>query len=280
MSFQAWLKQERWLNSSRGLIGRWFFRRRRVSGREEIWLTALWLVPFCLVWWQPFLLTYAALVLAVTAAITAWRTWERGVALLAWLASLFMLALYWGSSFLLWLFLETTSVRLLLLSICAIVGWWYLVDWHRYRRLGDEAERGSGQLSTVAAGFMSALALGSAAQGLIVFLDTALWTLLWGCYLPLVLSFISLVYINGWSVRRAWAYYLTAAAVLLQVFILVTWWPTTIFTVGFVLAVTYAMLGLSLRQEAQGFINRRSFGKELLLLAVALVIVLLTASWY
>jgi len=280
MSFQGWLKQERWLNSGRSLIFRWFVRRRKVSGHEEVILTVLWLAPFFIIWWQPFLLSYTILVLGVMVALSAWRTWERGGALLPWLASLFMLALYWGSSFLFWLFLETTPVRLLLLSVCAIVGWWYLVDWRRYRRLGNETERGSDQLSTVAVGFISALALGSAAQGLIVFLDTTLLTLLWGCYLPLVLSFVALVYINGWSVRRAWAYYLTAAAVLLQVFILVTWWPTSIFAVGFVLAVTYAALGLTLRQEAQGFINRRSFSKELLLLAAALVLVLTTAPWY
>ncbi|MBI5466482.1 MAG: hypothetical protein HY974_04290 [Candidatus Kerfeldbacteria bacterium] len=280
MSFQSWLKQERLLSSGKVPFFSWFVSRRPRAWLEPAVLTALALVPFGAVWWQPFLLSYAILILGLAVSLTAWWTWERGASFLGWLAWLFMLTLYWSSSFLFWLFLETTLVRIFLLVAVVAVAWWYLVDWRQHRYALSVSQRGGGQLSSVAVGFISALALGSAAQGLIVFLDAPLWLLLLGCYLPLVLSFISLVYINGWSVRQAWIYYLTSAAVLLQVFIVSTWWPTSLYAVGFVMATVYAALGLALRQEAQGFINRRSFSRELLILAVALSVVLATAPWY
>ena len=67
---------------------------------------------------------------------------------------------------------------------------------------------------------------------------------------------------------------------MLQVFLLVTWWPTSFYVVGFVLAATFALIALVLRQEAQGFVSRRSFSRELSLVIGALLLVILTARWY
>jgi len=67
---------------------------------------------------------------------------------------------------------------------------------------------------------------------------------------------------------------------MLQMFVLVTWWPTSFYVVGFTLAALFALLALVLRQEAQGFVNRRFFSRELSLALAALFLVLLSARWF
>lgn len=258
----------RLVNSS---SGRWLFR---VSVAVAI------ILPLSLVWYNPFLLKYCISGVIALLIIVLWQQWSGWGRLVSWLTAGFVLACYWGSTFLMWLFLENSLYRLVLLALTAFFTGWYLREWQRLRLTLFLGEAGAGATPTLVLGFLSCFALGSAAESFLVFLNTPIWLLLLAFYLPAGMLVICFVYASGWSLIKKWFYWFTGLAVMLQVFLLATWWPTSFYVVGFVVAATYVLIALVLRQEAQGFISRRSFSRELSLVIGALLLVILTARWY
>jgi hypothetical protein len=195
------------------------------------------------------------------------------------LAGAVSIALFWSSGFVYWLFLENPRYRVLWLLLLALFSWWYLTEWQRLRQklfVGEPLVPSAPNLSL---GFLTALALGASAEGFLVYLDTPLpW--LWATFfVPLVLSFLALSQLSGWSPLSRPVYPLTAAVILAQIFAVVTWWPTSFYVAGFTLGVVYLVVAAVVRQEAQGFVNRRSLSRELGVLLGCLGLVLLLARW-
>lgn len=252
--------------------------RGRGLGRILVAVAAL--IPLGLTWYQPWWLPYAVALAVALWLIVFWMQWSGWSRLGSWFVAGVVLACYWGSTFLLWLFLENVWFRIILLSVTAFFTWWYLREWQRLRLTLFLGEAGAGATPTLVLGFLSSFALGSAAENFLVFLNTPLWQLLLAFYLPAAALIICLTYASGWSLVKQWPYWFTGVMVLLQVFVLVTWWPTSFYVVGFTLAASFATIALVLRQEAQGFISRRSFSRELAVVLGALALVLLSARWY
>jgi hypothetical protein len=200
--------------------------------------------------------------------------------LFSWLSGSIVLLCYWVSTFLLWLFLEDFWYRVVILALTVFFTWWYLREWHRLRLTLFLGEAGAGSTPTLVLGFISYFALGSSAESFLVFLNTPLWQLILAFYLPMAALIICLVYNSGWSLVKDWSYWFSGLIIILQIFILVLWWPTSFYVVGFTMAAVFAALALVLRQEAQGFINRRFYSRELSLVLAALLLVLLTARWF
>lgn len=253
--------------------GEWFsnFFMRAVS--------VVVLIPFIIMWWQPFTLPFAVAILVLLMGVTVWWQWLGREHFFLWLAAGTTLILYWGSSFLFWIFLESVLYRLLWLIILLLFSWWYLSEWHKMRHKLFVGEQLLVIGPTLALNFLIVFCLGVSAESLLVFLDYPLWLLLLAFYLPIVISFIALAKINNWSPLVQWRYWLTAAILLSQIFILLMWWPTSFYVIGFVLATSYLAIVLVLRQESQGFLNIRSFGRELAIIILTLIVVLIFARW-
>jgi hypothetical protein len=237
------------------------------------------LLPSIAAWFEPLLIPYALSVLIFAVGITLWWQWLGREHLMTWLAGAVTLSLFWCSSFSLWIFLENPRYRVLWLVLLALFSWWYLTEWQRLRQKLFIGEPLAASSPNLALGFLTALAFGVSAEGFLVYLNTPLLWLWLLCYVPLVLSFLGLCQLSGWSPWRKLAYPFTAAVVLAEVFAITTWWPSSLYVTGFTLGVTYLVLAVLVRQEAQGFVNRRSLVRELGALLGCLVFALLLARW-
>ena len=268
-----------------GFLGKRFINWKVISGGRSRWwwrwlVAGAILIPLGLDWYNPFLLRYAILIEAVIFIVVLWLQWSGWGRLLSWLAASLVLLCYWASTFFLWLFLENFWYRLVILGLTAFFTWWYLREWQRLRLTLFLGEAGAGSTPTLVLGFISCFAFGSSAQSFLVFLSTPLWQLILAFYLPIAALIICFVYASGWSLIKHWPYWFSGLIIMLQMFVLVTWWPTSFYVVGFTLVALFALLALVLRQEAQGFVNRRFFSRELSLALAALFLVLLSARWF
>lgn len=245
------------------------------------WLVALLsILPLCLTWYNPFWLPPAVLIIVVLWLVVMWQQWFGWGYLFSWLTGGAVLMCYWSSLFLMWLFLENFWYRLITIVLVSFFTWWYMREWQRSRLKIFGGEAGAGSTPTLVLGFISCFAFGVTAESFLVFLNMPLRHLLLAFYLPMAVLLICFIYASGWSLVRQWVYWFTGLLIMLQVFILTTWWPTSFYVIGFTLAAVFALIALILRQESQGFISRRSFNRELSLILGALLLVLISARWY
>lgn len=280
MSFQTWLNRDQLLPRFK-----FAFRRfRRGSASTTRWWPAIVAVvavaPYLAIWRNPQRIGLALIFMATLALAVAWLQWVGRERIGSWLASFGVLVISWGGWLFLWLFIEQSWYRVLCVVAIAWLSWWYLDEWRRRQQLiGLGADTLQGTPALVL-GFIATFGLGVGAESLIVFLNTPLWKLAVAIYLPIVLCFAATMVLSGWSLIKQAQALLLAVVVLGQVFVLVTWWPTSVYVAGFVLSATYLALVLVLRQEVQGFISRRSFIRELAVLGGLTALVLASARWY
>ena len=258
----------------------WVSGGRRYHAVAGFSLALVGVVPLVVVWFQPFALAAALVLLFVVwAAAVAWN-WVGVAGIREWGSSALLLGLSWFGTFAYWLFLENTFFRLAYLVVVGAVTWWYLDEWHLRRYGHDRREAGAGPTPTLAHGYLAAYAFGSAADSFLVYLDTSLWLLLLTCYLPTVVIYLLAVRAYGVVGAKRTSLTLLGAVVLFQVFVIATWWPTSFAVIGFTYATVFLALVLVARQEQQGYLNRRSFSRELAVLGTAQVFVLALARWF
>jgi len=280
VSFRAWLKQEErvWYKIRlilRGLVVH--------STKPERWLLSaiaiLSVVPFIATWLNPFLIWYAVGFLGLLVTISAWRLWLGIGTLTRFVAAVLLLIFYWFSALTFWLFLENPFYRLVFIGLLGAVSWWYLKWWLEWRLSLLLSSGAVSVTPSLVVGFLTSFFIVMAAESFLIFLGISgfvLWMVFFAAWL---LTIISLGILQGWSLVWYWRYYVTMSVVAAQVFLLATWLPTSFYVIGFFAAVSLAILLLSLRQENQGFINRRLFTRDLLVITAALLLALLTARW-
>ncbi|MFZ5391309.1 MAG: hypothetical protein ACOZAJ_03490 [Patescibacteria group bacterium] len=232
------------------------------------------------VWWQPVWLPLAALVWFILLLLLIWLFWFELDYLLTWLVSSLVLFLFWSASFNIWLFFNYTWQRLIFLLVFVVLTWWYLSEWQRHAQKFFSAARAAGPIPTLVVTAATVFMLGASAQSFLVYLDAPFWKLLAVFFTPLPFLFWALVHVNEYPAAKQLPYLLAGLFLQLQAFILIMWLPFNAYTAGFCLAVVYVMLALSLRQEVQGFINKRQYLQEIIILVVGLSLVLLTTAWF
>lgn len=267
------------------LLGkRWaHIRRASLGGSRLIWrpiIAAAIILPFGLIWFNPFYINYAVFTIIILWSVVLWWQWPGWGRLASWVTASIVLFSYWSSTFMMWLFLENIWNRLALLLLTSFFTWWYLREWQRLRLTLFMGEAGAGSTPTLVLGFLTCFALGSSAESFLVYLNIPVWLLTILFFIPAAAQIICFSYASGWSLVKRWLYWFTGLAVMLQIFLMTTWWPTSFYVIGFTQAAAFALIALILRQESQGFISKRSFGRELSLVLGALILVLLTARWY
>lgn len=255
----------------------------RVGGSRWVWrwlLAALTILPLAATWYNPFYLRYAIIGTIVLWLLVMWQQWAGWDRFVSWLVAGSVFLIYWSSILLMWLFLENYWYRIAMILLNAFFSLWYLREWQRLRLKVFLGEAGAGSTPTLVLSFMSCFALGSSAESLLVYLNTPLWQLLLAFYLPMAVLLICFIYTSGWSPIKKWPYWFTGLIIMLQIFILSTWWPTSFYVIGFSQATIFVLVALIMRQESHGFINRRSFIRELSLVMAVLLLVLISARWY
>ncbi|MBU1038710.1 hypothetical protein KKC17_00505 [Patescibacteria group bacterium] len=231
-------------------------------------------------WWQPIFLPLTAVVWSILLLLLVWFFWFKIDYLTAWLAGSLFLFLFWSGSFNLWLFFNYTWQRIIFLFIFMALSWWYLSEWQRHAQKFFALARAAGPMPTMVVGAVTVFILGASANNFLVYLDVSFWKLLAVFFSPLPFLFWGLMQVNNWSLAKHWPYGLAALFIQLQAFVLVMWLPLDSYVSGFCLAVIYIILALSLNQEAQGFINKRQYIQEIIILLIVLFLVLLTAAWF
>jgi len=255
-------------------------RSHHLADRLVAFFTALAVADMLIDWWQPVLLPLTAIGLVVLLLLLIWLFSFKVDYLGNWLVGSLTLFLFWLSSFGLWLFWDSTWSRLIFLAIFVILSWWYLSEWQRHAQKFFTLAKAAGSTPTMVVGAFTIFCLTATAQSFLVYLATSFWDLLFWFFLPTILLFVGLMHVNNWSLLKQWPYALAWLVLGLQFFILLTWLPFNAYSAGFCLAMLYVVLGLSLRQEALGFINRRHYFQELAAVLVAVAVVLSTAVWF
>ena len=279
MSFSLWLNKQ-------SIISRLRLAQVRLlkPGPTTAWwvpwfLSAFILVIFITPWINPFWLWYSVYALIMVLAITAWQYFISKTAMGFWLATYGVLFIFWSSTFLLWLFLENLGYRLLFLIIITLLSWWYLTWWRGLKTLFYLNNPLGNLAPPTILSYIAVFCLGTAAHSFLVFLNTPWWVLGLAFYLPMALLTPAILQINYSQIIKFWRALLIANVILGQIFLVLLWWPTSFYVVGFTLAAVFALILLALRQEGQGFVNTRQVRKELLILLAALALVLLSARW-
>lgn len=280
MPLHTWLRRDR-------LFPRFVLALRRVRrGGLASWpywpllVAVLSAAPYLSVWYDPTLTTQAFFGLLLLALATVWLMWLGRRRVGTWLAGAYLVLVLWAGMVFLWLMVENTWYHYAALALLVVTSWWYLAEWHHRQHNLEDGGEFTNATPALVVGFLATFGFGIGAVSLLVFLGTPLWQLVFATYLPVVLSFAALMVVSGWHLTRFWRYLVAAAVLLGETFVLVTWWPTSAYVIGFTLAAVYLALTLVLRQEAQGFFSRRSFARELTALALTLGVVLVTARWY
>ncbi len=242
-------------------------------------ILGLTFLPFILVWWQPFIWSYALVSLIVVNALVWW--WYRSGShnLPSWLISGSTFTIWQLSFFCWWFFLEGLPWRVIFLTLLAVICFWYLWEWQRIAKKLTASEVGAGAGPTLVVSFMAILALVSSAQFLLILFDWPVWLLLLVFFIPQVWLYAAWLQSNGWSLLAKWRIWLFGTVILLEIFSLVLWWPSGPAVAGFVSALTYLAITATVRQETQGFVNVRTFRQEIVLVLLLLVLVLLSARW-
>lgn len=277
MSFRDLINKEKFGQAY--LPGILKFAPSRLTGSFIVAVIFLVEAGFMLVWWKPSLIFYGAGEVFLITVLVVWWQWAGSKYMAAWASTSIILVLFWFSMFILWLFIETIPYRILIMLTVAYFSWWYINEWKyaRQRLLFDSQHVSS--VANMVLGFITVFSLVAAAEGLLVFADIPLWPLLTIFYLAMVISVLALIKANGWSLVERWRYLATAAVILFEALLVVMWWPTSFYVIGFTVAIVYLIIALSLRQEAQGFLNRRVYSIELISLGLVLGLALLTARW-
>lgn len=269
-----------WHKKLLGVFGRQALTRsRQVVTLATVLLMFLVLVVFVGVWWQPYIITWAFLALLIILLGICWWYWSGLKNLANWLSASVTLAIFWFSSFGLWLFFESTWQRLLYLIFFLVISWWYLLEWQQQAQKFFSLARGAGLGPTLILGFLSILSLNTSAVSLLVFLHLPVWQLFVYFYFPSVIMLGAFLYVSGWNSPARWPYFLSGAVIMFEGFALTLWWPVAALISGLTLAGLFTVLALAFVQESQGFFNRRSYIKEIIIITLAIIFVLLTARW-
>ncbi len=254
-------------------------RSRQVVTLAAALLMFLVFMVFVGVWWQPYIITWANLALLVILLGTCWWYWSGLKNIANWLSASLTLGIFWFSSFGLWLFFETSWQRLFYIIFFLIVSWWYLLEWQQQAQKFFTLARGAGLGPTLILGFLSILSLNITAVSLLVFLHLPIWQLFIYFYLPSLIMLATFLYVSGWNSPARFPYFLAGAVIMFEGFALTLWWPVAAIVSGLTMAGLFAILALAFVQESQGFFNRRSYIKEILIITLAIIFVLLTARW-
>lgn len=280
MSFSTWLRRDRLLpRLSLGV--RMFHRGSAAATRWWPPLAAVLVVGvYIWVWVRPQSLDSAVVALVCITGIVAALSWVGSERIGYWAAYVVAQAAAWSGWVFLWLFLENLWFRLAALAILAVGSYWYFDSWSKRQQVISLGGEPLFSTPALVMGFLASFGFGVGAESMLVFLNTPLPKLLLVAYLPILGCFAALMVLSGWSLWHHLRALLATAFVLLQVFALVTWWPTSAYVAGFVISVTFLAMAAVLRQEAQGFVNRRGFSRELAVLAVLVIAVLATSRWF
>lgn len=254
-------------------------RSRQVVTMAAAVLMLLVFIIFVSVWWQPYIMFWAILALAVVLLGTCWWYWSGLKNTANWLSASLTLGIFWFSSFGLWLFFETFWQRLFYIIFFLVISWWYLLEWQQQAQKFFTLARGAGLGPTLILGFLSILSLNTSAISLLVFLHLPIWQLFIYFYFPSVIVLGSFLYVSGWSSPARWPYFLAGSVIMFEAFSLTLWWPVSAMVSGLTLAGLFTILALAFVQESQGFFNRRSYIKEIIIITLAIIFVLLTARW-
>ncbi|MFA4819093.1 MAG: hypothetical protein WC621_04585 [Patescibacteria group bacterium] len=252
--------------------------QRTIKIFNVVWL-ALLLMPFILVWVQPFVWFYSSLALVVVNIIIWWWHWTGFNKLRSWLVGGITFMLWSWSLFSWWFFLEDVIIRLFFLVFVAVISFWYLWEWHQSAKKVLTTVIGAGPNPTLIVGLLTVMGLTASAQYLLILFGWQLWLLTLLFFLPQIWFYSAWLQSSGWSLVKHWRPGLFGVVLLWQVFVLVLWWPSGPALAGLISALVYLLVILSVRQEAQGFINYRLFRREIALIFLIGLLALFTARW-
>ena len=278
MAYLAWLQRDR-LSRRAWLSLRNIVLPGRAGDKRWVALALGSIMPLLLTWYDPRLLPSAVMLLTLMVAASWWSLWP-GLhvwrSFLAWGVSFGVFLVSWLA---LWMFLENPWYRVVFMIVVGVTTWWYLNEWSR-AKLTLQGEYLGASTAALMLGFLSAFALGSTAESLLVYLALPIPMIFMYCYQPLILAFGACAHVSGWRLVHLWQYWLVGALALFQVMLVALWWPTSFYVVGYTLAAAFTVVILVLRHDAQGFFNRVSLWRELSTLGAISFIVFLGARWF
>ncbi|MFA4937107.1 MAG: hypothetical protein WC575_02355 [Patescibacteria group bacterium] len=231
-------------------------------------------LPVIIVWRWPAVIMYAGVYLLLLAAAFLWFMWEPrrlGRALWPWM----LLVIFWLSSLFFFLFLEQNYFRLMFIIIIAVVSWWYVYSWQTV-----EINRGpSLPLSLGLAWIIFFLSTVNNVSWL-VFLGFGWWLLFFLYVIITTLVLLSVGWLAGWTLLHHWAYYAVAWVMIIQSYVVFSWWPTSFYLLGWLQATIFLVIFLFTRYDTGVVLTKRSLTHYLLWIGTLSIILIATSRWF
>ncbi len=236
-------------------------------------------LPIIIVWRWPWTISYAIVYLLLLALIFVWLMWEPrklGRALWPWI----LLVLFWLNALFFFLFLEQNLFRLLLVVIVAVVSWWYVFSWLKdYWQIIGISRGPSLPLALGLAWIIFFLITVNSATWL-VFLGFSWWLLFFIYLATTALVLLSVGWLAGWNLLRHRSYFLVALVIIIQSYVIFSWWPTSFYLVGWLQATIFLVIFLFVRYDTGVAVTKRTLVHYLILISALSLILIITSRWF
>ena len=234
---------------------------------------------FGLVWWQPNLSWPAAGMMGLVLAVLLWRLWEPrrlGRILWPWL----LLLLFWLSGFLTFLFFETTLSRFLWMLLLMGITWWYASGWLALTQHTLDVGRGAGVTASAVIAWLVVFFSSIAAVSWLIFLSIDFWWLFTIYMIVVVLTFLSVGWAAGLSVLAEGPYLLVAIIIQSEAFVVLSWWPTNVYLIAWLLAAIFWALFMFTRYDTSVSVPRQTLVRNLAWLGALSIILIVSSRWF
>lgn len=177
-------------------------------------------------------------------------------------------------------FLEGVIIRQIFLVILVGAIWTYLEVIYLWLHFRPKYQPHSLENISTHLNLLTIFLTASGLYSLIIFFGLSLWALIIIFAIIATLLTHQMVWASGATLKSAWPYVLVISIVTLQVFMVVSLLPTSIYVSGLLVTLTYyVMTGIS-RNWLLDIKDNKVIQRYLIISSIFFILILLTAKWF
>jgi hypothetical protein len=127
---------------------------------------------------------------------------------------------------------------------------------------------------------LSVFLIASGFLSLLIFLAIPLWILVFSFSVFIILITIQLLWFSESSIKAAWPYLFVITVLMIEIFWVVSFLPTSIYVGGMILTLTYYLLSGITKNFLLGIRGAKVVKRYLTVTIISLIIILSTAKWF
>lgn len=177
-------------------------------------------------------------------------------------------------------FLEGVIIRQIFLVILVVAVWTYLEVVYLWLHFRPKYQPHSLENISTHLNLLTIFLTASGLYSLIIFFGLSLWALIVIFAIISTLLTHQMVWASGTTLKSEWPYVVVISLAVLQVFVIVSFLPTSIYVGGMLVTLSYyVMTGIS-RNWLLDIKDKKVIKRYLVISSIFLILILLTAKWF